>query len=912
MQIDKHSLEGSPVGQTQTAAWDLTDLDFSQCEAETLDRTGLIQANGAVLILDYPSLRPQACSANWNSLTEAPVRSFGEPFALAELLAPGQDPASWDAEARVVQTARKDAGRFSQLIAKRWENRLQFEWLQLTSPAQDETFTRPAFESLNYYEAGQRVSDYLRESLGLDRVMIYKFDKDHAGDVIAESRRSDWEPYIGLHYPATDIPQIARQLYLSCRLRCIHDTTLASVPLLTAAGLRPDAIDLTPCSLRSVSPYHLEYLRNMGVRATVSAAIVVEGQLWGLIACHHGAPLVLSLAQQNHLQACAEHFAAILTQGRREEAAGLAQILAETNAAMRHVLQDQPHLSDAQILEHLLLGPYGLSSLTKSQAAVIYADGQLVGSGNHPNLDWIEKFVSEFLGQQPEGRFCSEHLSADCPLPQPEGASWSGMLAETVCQQPTVVLMTFRQPFLKEVHWGGDPGTPALRAQSGRLSPRRSFHLWKETIVDHSKPWLTLEIHFIEQVGSLLREVFAPAELCGRIQRGSRALSLQMVEHAYIARAATSGGQHGLMMTTVETRDQPATLLQLNQNLLDLFEVTPARWAPGDEVSPFLTRLGLIEEGSSLASMPDQMTIWSPVLGHRSLKVSRQGLLSVETSQGRHAVVSLQFSDMTGETRLLEALRSALERAESASEAKTRFLANTSHELKTPLHAILGFQGLLAQELESSSADPAELKLYSQHIELASRHMLNLVEQLLFFTRSSRGGLRLPVQELDLRTLVRESLDWQSYAASQKQIELRAEMPEHEVRGEFNAQTVQQLLINLLSNAIKFTRAGGQVVCSLSIDALSGQCELSVADQGVGMSEYEQQHAFEPFFQGEPFGTKAEGAGIGLSLVKAIAEAHGGRVELQSAPAEGTRVTVWLPLKQPAGEIEILAAGPRS
>lgn len=883
-------------------------LDFTQCEREVLDRTGLIQAGGAVLILEYPSLMPIACSANWNSLTQTPVHSFGEAFDLEQLLAPGQTGTTWGPEAQEARRSREDRG--SQLTIRQIDDRLILEWRLLSgTPIEQSPLAGSDKTSINFYEAAQRLADELRDSLQLDRVMIYKFDKDNAGDVIAEARRSDWEPYLGLHYPATDIPQIARDLYLRVRLRSIYDATLAAIPLITAQGVDPFGLDLTPCSLRSVSPYHLEYLRNMGVRATVSVAIVVQNRLWGLIACHHGSPLGLSLNAQHLLLRQAEALAQVISDVRQEEQQSITGALEQTESALRYLLAEQPHLSDAQILEHLLLGPYSLTALTKSHAAVVYANGQLVGAGNHPDISWVEAFIDDFLLARPDGAFSSEHLAADYPH-LPENFGWSGLQALAISREPNIVLMVFRQPFLKEVHWGGDPDTPAIRNDQGRLSPRRSFHLWKETVVDHSRPWLPLEEQSFERVGRLLADIFAPAELCGRVMRGSRDLNLQMIEHAYIARAATSGGQHGLTMTTIESRDRPATLLQLNQNLLDLFELTAARWAPGEEVKPFLTRLGLLEAHQELENIPEQLTIWSPVMGHRNLKVSRQSLLSVENHDTRHAVVSLQLSDITGESRLLDALRSAIERAESASEAKTRFLANTSHELKTPLHAILGFQGLLNQELQGD-ANLAELRLYSQHIELASRHMLNLVEQLLFFTRSSRGGLRLPVTPLNLNTLIQESLAWQSYAAAQKQLRLEASLPEPELSGDFNAQTLQQLLINLITNAIKFSQPGSQILCSLSRDELSDACEISVTDQGIGMTPHEQQHAFEPFFQGEPFGTKADGSGIGLSLVKAIVEAHSGRIGLRSERGKGTCVTVWLPLHQRSHEIEILAEAPR-
>lgn len=286
-------MNGSGNSQ-QTPETLANSLDFSECEREVLDHTGRLQAQGALLLLDS-ELIPFACSENWNSLTQRPLNSFDTPYDLSALLGPNPEiqhlPQNWEQQPRSLPIVNAPGG--AELLACRRDQVFQLEWLQLTQTVQTELIT-PDYQDLNEinaYEASQLIADQIRSELGLDRVMIYKFDLDHAGDVIAEARRTDWEPYLGLHYPATDIPQIARQMYLRIRLRSIHDAYLGSVPLLTRKGLKAADIDLTGSSLRSVSPYHLEYLRNMGVRATVSAAIVVNDKLWGLIACHHGSPL---------------------------------------------------------------------------------------------------------------------------------------------------------------------------------------------------------------------------------------------------------------------------------------------------------------------------------------------------------------------------------------------------------------------------------------------------------------------------------------------------------------------------------------------------------------------------------------------------------------------------------------------
>ena len=127
----------------------------------------------------------------------------------------------------------------------------------------------------------------LKALLGFDRVMVYRFHSDDTGEVFAEAREMRLESFFGLHYPASDIPPQARKLYLTNILRIISDVadpTVAIAPAVSPAGI---PLDLSLGTLRSVSPIHIEYLRNMGVTASMSISIVVRGKLWGLFACHH-------------------------------------------------------------------------------------------------------------------------------------------------------------------------------------------------------------------------------------------------------------------------------------------------------------------------------------------------------------------------------------------------------------------------------------------------------------------------------------------------------------------------------------------------------------------------------------------------------------------------------------------------
>ena len=168
----------------------------------------------------------------------------------------------------------------------------------------------------DFFNEGAR---QVRALTGFDRVMVYRFAPDGSGEVVAESAKSGIGSFLGLHYPATDIPKQARALYLRNLLRVITDIEAEPVPILPPADEHGQPFDLSLSVLRSVSPIHIEYLRNMGVRASMSISIVVEGEFWGLIACHHYSPRCPSFERRSVAELFAQMFAMRLESRERKE-----------------------------------------------------------------------------------------------------------------------------------------------------------------------------------------------------------------------------------------------------------------------------------------------------------------------------------------------------------------------------------------------------------------------------------------------------------------------------------------------------------------------------------------------------------------------------------------------------------------
>jgi signal transduction histidine kinase len=225
-----------------------------------------------------------------------------------------------------------------------------------------------------------------------------------------------------------------------------------------------------------------------------------------------------------------------------------------------------------------------------------------------------------------------------------------------------------------------------------------------------------------------------------------------------------------------------------------------------------------------------------------------------------------------------------------ASRAKSEFLANMSHELRTPLNAILGFSEMLA-----SSAFASKREEYAHVIHSSGKHLLGLVNDLLDLSRIEANKLELRDEAIDIEDLMRACMDVIRPRAAEDALRLECRIAQGlpDIVGDRRA--LMQIVLNLLANAVKFTQSGKLVEAFARLEP-DGGLLIGVRDEGVGIADDEQARVFERFGQGRhDICNGVEGAGLGLPIVKGLAEAHGGRVAMQSHLGEGTCVTIWLP-----------------
>ncbi|CAN5325139.1 HWE histidine kinase domain-containing protein [soil metagenome] len=357
-----------------------------------------------------------------------------------------------------------------------------------------------AEDIMRFFAEGAR---QVRALTGFDRVMVYRFDKEGSGEVVAESLKPGVDSFLGLHYPATDIPVQARALYLRSTFRIIADVNGVVVPIVPTLDSENKPLDQSISIRRAVSPIHLEYLRNMGVGASLSISIIVDGRLWGLFACHHYAPRLPSFAQRVAAELFGQMFSLTL-EGREHRAVSDYEVQARaiSDRLMAVVAQDGALLKDAGWLGEII------GTTIPADGVAVFIDGIVEVSGKTPTRAQLEMIVG-LLNRNAGGQV----FATDCITSVlPEGADFatdaSGMLAIPTSRPPRDYVILFRTERLRELRWGGNLQKEIELGPNGpRLTPRKSFEEWSELVKGQSEPFTAAQIRVAEALRVALLEV---------------------------------------------------------------------------------------------------------------------------------------------------------------------------------------------------------------------------------------------------------------------------------------------------------------------------------------------------------------------------------------------------------------------
>lgn len=327
-----------------------------------------------------------------------------------------------------------------------------------------------------------------REITGYDRVMIYRFDSNYNGEVYAESCREDLEPFLGLHYPHTDIPPQARELYMQNLLRLITDIDYTPVPIYTVDDTENKNLDLSLSILRSTSPIHVKYLHNMGVGATLTISLIYQKKLWGLIACHHYSPK--NLTPEIRLAAQLQgHF--ITSQIDVRQANEEYEIARKTGLALEKI-NNFELTGRKNSFEELVKKPEILN-LCNAAGASILINGHVYKHGLTPSDEEIQYIANWLATYTTNSNFNTNKLVDLLPEYKNLCKKTAGVVYHSLDIDSNNCIIWYRPETRTEVHWAGDPNKSIIKDKKG-LSPRNSFELWKEVVNCTSKEWLQPEL----------------------------------------------------------------------------------------------------------------------------------------------------------------------------------------------------------------------------------------------------------------------------------------------------------------------------------------------------------------------------------------------------------------------------------
>lgn len=709
--------------------------DLSNCEREQIHLAGSIQPHGALLVVSEPDHVIIQASDNAAEFLGFDFDLIG--CALEDL--PGnlwprlrshlKDPL--DVIPRAVRCrVGESLADYDGLVHRPPEGGLIVE-LERAGPSADlsrdvEAALRRIQSAASLRALCDDTAQLFKDITGYDRVMVYRFDEQGHGQVFSERREPELEAYLGNRYPASDIPQIARRLYEQNRVRVLVDVEYEPVPLSPRQSpLTGQDLDMSLCFLRSMSPIHIQYLKNMGVGATLVASLMVGGKLWGLVSCHHYAPRFIGYETRTVCELLAE---TVSTRILALESYVRAQAELSVRRLEQRMLEAISREGDWR--QGLFDGSQALLQPLDATGAALLFEGQVVTAGEVPSTLQLRE-IGRWLDSKPRQQvFATESLGIDAPEFEALIPMASGLIATPVSSTPGEYLLWFRPEQVRTVTWGGNPFKPVVVGNDpADLSPRRSFAQWHERVQGTSAPWTPADRTAARLMGESVADVV--------LQSGSLRMLIAQDQLAQIS-------------SQVRSAEQPVVILDPEGAILLANDAFTALLPSVEPVT------GRIDELIACFAEPDQvrrhvrglLDHWHSWRGEVGLRIRGDEVRPmamradpVLASPQRVLGFVLLFTDL-GDQRAAEAARREFQEGIVERHWVTAVRMDSKSDLiyRDLLSSVVDNAQLAALEI-SDGVDPAEMPAMLQSVQGATTRSAELLAHLVWHAgRSSEDA----------------------------------------------------------------------------------------------------------------------------------------------------------------------------
>lgn len=659
------------------------DVDLSTCSTEPIHVPGSIQAHGALVVLEPGSDRIIAAAGDMESLLGFSGDPVGQSFEslVGKRLSALTTGAGLEPEHEPLFLGTISAGEAPQdldILAHQRDGRIivELEPSLTNHPSGARLLARlragvVKIKDTNTVEAAcMEAAKAVRSFSGFDRVMGLRFLDDGSGKVIAEVGGDTLGSLLNQHFPASDIPEQARALYLRNLVRAIPDVNYIAAPL------RPEGIrelDMSDCALRSISPVHIQYLKNMGVAASMSVSIVRGKELWGMIVCHGRRPVPVPYEMR---EAC-KHLAASLSQ--QIESILLKRRARETRqlASRREDVLAQLAAADTVEAELKRRLPEILA-LVSAHGVVVCHRGVIATSGLAPSESEAAALCAWARRQDGVMPYSTDRLSQAFAPAREYADRASGLLAITAGAADPIVIMWLRPEYPETIEWAGNPHDESSDGPPSKaLTPRRSFAIWLESVKGRAEPWTASEVDAVQRLRDGIERI-----------RGRQRLNSLQAEVIHMSRVNAMGT---MAAAIAHELNQPLTIIR--NYTAGLAHMIEKRSNPDPEISDILNRVSdqALRAGEIIRHLREMVAGGESSMSPTLVQEVVETACSIALLDAPQLVVSSELSVPNGLKVLADSVQvqqvivnlvgNALDALESLEEGRPRKLTITASRL---------------------------------------------------------------------------------------------------------------------------------------------------------------------------------------------------------------------------------------